>query len=760
MADPGVSANETLVTAKNVDFSNCDRELVQFPGAIQPHGAMLVLEEPGYVVTQASVNCRELVGKPPGEVVGRSISELFGENAAKLLDQLHRMPLDHAPVHVVREFFAGSTNDVNIFAHRADDSLILELEAVSREPSLSHSTLYSHVRATMARLQATRGLQAFLNLAVEQIRGFTGYDRVMAYKFDEDGSGHVIAEAKRDDLEPYLGLHYPATDIPAPARRMFSLSWLRHLPNVDYVPVPVVPENSPATGRPVDMSYAILRSVSVMYSDYLKNMGVKSTMVMPLMKEGTLWGLISAMHHSAPRHVPYEARMAAEVLAHMLSLLTAAKEDADGADNRQRMKAVGDELVEALCRESDLNKSLGSRDRGPNLLSMIPAQGAAVVWRGNVSLMGVTPSQSEVEALVTWLLKANQAVFATDRLPELYEPAGKFKSQASGVLSARLSSHHADFLLWFRPEHIEIVNWAGDPKKPMKVSETDGEIRLSPRTSFALWKESVTGRSQAWHKDEKEAAAQLRQAIMEVILTRAEEIERTNRALAEANIELDSFAYVASHDLKEPLRGIHHMATFLKRGLDGELDAQGRQQLETILKLTRRMDDLLESLLQYSRTGRAELTIGQTDLDALVDESLVSCKVLISEAETEIRRPASLGVAPCDRVRIGEVLTNLIANAIKYNDKPERWVEIGVEQGEPKRYYVRDNGIGIEADARERIFEIFRRIHGSEEFGGGVGAGLTIARKIVERHGGQMWVDSELGQGSTFYFTLGPEGAQ
>jgi two-component system, chemotaxis family, sensor kinase Cph1 len=759
MSSGTVSAIETPVTAKNVDFSNCDRELVQFPGAIQPHGVMLIVDEPGYIIRQVSANCEELLGRGPADLTGRSITEVFGDATARLLDQLHRTSLDHTPVHVVREFFAGSTsNGVNIFAHRSDGSLILEFERILAPPSLPNGTLYSHVRATMARLQATRGLQNFLDLAVEQIRAFTGYDRVMAYKFAEDLSGHVVAEAKRDDLEPYFGLHYPATDIPAPARRMFSLSWLRHLPDVDYVPVPLLPENHPGSGKPIDMSYAILRSVSVMYSGYLKNMGVRSTMVMPLMKDGALWGLISAMHHSAPRYVPYEARMAAEILAHMLSLLTAAKEDAEGADNRLRMKLVSDQLVEALCREPDLHKSLAARDR-LNLLSLLNAQGGAVVSHGRVSLMGATPSEADVQGLAGWLIKTNQPIFATDRLPEIYEPAASFKAQASGVLAARLSSRDPEILLWFRPEHIETVNWAGDPKKPVKVSETDGEIRLMPRSSFALWKESVTGRCDPWHKDDKDAAANLRQAIMEVILSRAEEIERTNRALAEANIELDSFAYVASHDLKEPLRGIHHMASFLKRGLDGKLDPQAVQQIETILKLSRRMDDLIESLLQYSRTGRVEIVIERTDLDTLVDEALISCEGLMAGAATEIRRPKRLGQANCDRVQIGELLTNLISNAIKYNDKPERWVEIGVEQGPTDRYYVADNGIGLEADERERIFEIFRRIHGPEEFGGGVGAGLTIARKIVERHGGRMWIDSEPNRGSIFYFTLGPEAA-
>ena len=217
---------------------------------------------------------------------------------------------------------------------------------------------------------------------------------------------------------------------------------------------------------------------------------------------------------------------------------------------------------------------LGNAGSTLNLLSQLRAHGAAVVARGKVSLIGATPTQNEVLVLASWLAKTNQPVFGTDRLSEMYPPATMYKSVASGVLSARLSSRAPDFLIWFRPEHIEVVNWAGDPKKPVKVSETDGELRLQPRSSFALWKESVTGRAEPWKRSEKEAAANLRQAILEVILNRAEEMERVNRQLSAANEELDSFAYVASHDLKEPLRGVHHMASFLKRGQDGELSVE------------------------------------------------------------------------------------------------------------------------------------------------------------------------------------------
>ncbi len=328
--DPSDIANTgDIITAKNVDLSTCDRELVQFPDAIQPHGVMLTVDDHSNLIMHASANCAQLLGMGPDAVIGKSADSILGHTGSDLIGKLRRMALDGGPVHVVRESFLGSDRGFHLFAHRCGGLIILELESAPAPQAEPSRNLYSDLRADIARLQETKSLAEFFDLAVEKIRSFTGFDRVMAYRFDEDGSGHVVAESKRDDLEAYLGLHYPATDIPAPARRLFSLSWVRHLPDVDYTPVPLVASKSAAVMGPVDMSFASLRSVSVMYSDYLKNMGVKATMVMPLMKEGKLWGLISAMHHDAPRHVPHETRMAAEFLAHTLSLLMSAKEDAE-----------------------------------------------------------------------------------------------------------------------------------------------------------------------------------------------------------------------------------------------------------------------------------------------------------------------------------------------------------------------------------------------------------------------------------------------
>lgn len=744
--------NETI-TAKNVDLSNCDREQVHIPGAIQPHGTLLTIAESGLVVLQASVNCEAVLGVPHKRLIGQPLDRAFGEaDARRIGDRLAQENFDNGPVHVLRA--ALPAGDCDVFAHRNAGVLILEIELPPPGDAAPLLDLYSQLRATISRLQSTRTLQAFFDLAVSQIRHFTGFDRVMAYKFLEDGSGHVIAESKLAVLEPYLDLHYPATDIPQPARRMFALSPLRHLPNVDYVPVALAPEMHPGTGEPIDLSHSILRSVSIIYRTYLRNMGVKATMVMPLMKDGQLWGLISCVHHSSPRHVPYEARMASEFLAHMLSLMMAAKEDAESFAYRLRMETILDRMMQSLDARADLHMVLAGGNSPAGIDAYIESGGAAVVTEDRVTCVGATPAEPQLKALVAWLATSTELILATDRLPEIYPPAAELTAVAAGVLAVRLSKRRPEFVIWFRPEQAKTVLWAGNPLKQAELDETDGMLRLMPRGSFALWQESVAGRSRPWASFEITAAADLRWAIVEVILARAEQTELLNRELTETNAELDSFAYVASHDLKEPLRGISHMATFLKRSSGDKLDQQEQGQLATIVKLTRRMGDLIDSLLHHSRISRAELPMRECDLETVLSEALLALRLRIEETDALIRCPRPLPCVIGDAIRLRELLTNLISNAVKFNDKPERWVEIGWVEGDVPTFYVRDNGIGVAERDRDAIFDIFRRLHGRDEFGGGTGAGLTIARKTAERHGGRMWAESVEGQGTTLWFTL------
>jgi signal transduction histidine kinase len=231
-------------------------------------------------------------------------------------------------------------------------------------------------------------------------------------------------------------------------------------------------------------------------------------------------------------------------------------------------------------------------------------------------------------------------------------------------------------------------------------------------------------------------------------------LEERNAELRQSNKELDDFAYIASHDLKEPLRGIHNFSVFLLEDYGEKLDALGRGKLETLPRLTRRMESLIDSLLHFSRVGRVDLAMDRVDLSLTLADVLDSLGPHLAEQGIEVRVPRPLPSVLCDRARVGEIFRNLVTNAGKYNDKDRKWVEIGYEDGPPPVFYVRDNGIGIQEKHFDSIFRIFKRLHGRDQYGGGTGAGLTIVKKIVERHNGRVWLESTPGLGTTFYFTL------
>lgn len=239
---------------------------------------------------------------------------------------------------------------------------------------------------------------------------------------------------------------------------------------------------------------------------------------------------------------------------------------------------------------------------------------------------------------------------------------------------------------------------------------------------------------------------------------RTRELARRNEELHQSNKELDDFAYIASHDLKEPLRGIHNFSNFLLEDYADKLDDDGRSKLETLMRLTGRMESLIDSLLHFSRLGRVDLAMERVDLNEIVAEVVDSLGITLRAEGVEVRIPRPLPKVRADRVRVGEIFSNLMVNAMKYNDKPQKWIEIGVTRnGKIPVFYVRDNGIGIPEKHHDAVFRIFKRLHGREKFGGGTGAGLTIVKKIVERHRGRIWLESAAGEGTTFYFTLQEE---
>ncbi len=760
LTDPQISTSV-------VDVNNCDREPIHMPAAIQPHGILLVLRETDLQIVQASQNVGDYLGRSLDSLLNHPLSEILTAAQIQSIEQCLAMEFEAVNPLRFEIWVGGGMRTFSGVVHRSE-AVVLELEPIDTQETVTFFDFYNRVKRPVSKIQQTQTLEELCQTAVEAIKQISGFDRVMVYQFEEDESGSVIAEAKGDDLPSYLGLHYPSTDIPKQAKYLYILNLLRLIPDVSYEPVALVPDRNPLTNRPLDMSLSDLRSVSPLHTEYLTNMGVGASMSISLTQNQRLWGLI-ACHHKSPRRLAYELRTVCEFLGQVISLELSNREKSEDTDYRLAIQTLQADFVDCLIESKSLQEAL-TRDP-QRLMRLVSAGGVVFYEKGDITLMGQTPDRAEIPPLVGWLNKQfkEDIVYRTTCLSRNYPAAKHFSEVASGLLAIAISRVQQIYILWFRPEVIQTVHWAGDPTKPTEVDEA-GEVRISPRKSFEHWKETVRARSLPWQACEIEAVVELRSTVVGLVLQKADELAQLNTELERSNLELDAFAYFASHDLKEPLRGIHNYSSFLIEDYGDQLGDDGAEKLNTLMRLTQRMENLINSLLHYSRLGRADLRVTFVDLPKLVDGVIDMIKISKPE-QVNFQIPRQLPHFACDRTLVAELFTNLISNAIKYSTEAEKRVEIGyleppeVTENPPWStpvkippaatvFYVRDNGIGIRTKHLDTIFRIFKRLHPPQRFGGGTGAGLTIVKKIVERHGGQIWVNSIYGEGSTFYFTL------
>ncbi|MGY1602269.1 SpoIIE family protein phosphatase [Geodermatophilus sp. SYSU D00815] len=496
---------------------HCAAEPIAVPGAIQPHGVLLALTEPDLTVVSASANAGDLFG---AEVLGRPLAELLAPADLAAL----RADLAGDALEPLRQTVAGGEADLVV--HRRDGLLLAEWEPLAgaeRAPAEWHARL----PAVLARLSESGSLDELTAALARDVRALTGFDRVMVYRFDAEWNGEVVAESRRDDLEPFLGLHYPAGDIPAQARELYTRNWLRLIPDARYAPVPLRPAVNPLTGGPLDLSRSVLRSVSPVHLEYLANMGVVASMSVSLVDRGRLWGLIACHGYRGPHRPSYADRTAAEFLGRTASLLLRTT-----AESGER-----DRVVEVAQRQARLVAALGRAPRRPaaalvggttTVLDLLPAAGAAVRLDGRLHLLGSTPPPDRVPGLVRELLGAGAAV--TDRVPRVLPASADLAATASGVLAVEVGGGRGDFLAWFRPETLRTVTWGGDPRTSEVVPD-DGGPRLSPRRSFAAWSEIVRGTAEPWRPHEVAAARELAAQLGAARLDRAEEDDRLAAAL-------------------------------------------------------------------------------------------------------------------------------------------------------------------------------------------------------------------------------------
>jgi light-regulated signal transduction histidine kinase (bacteriophytochrome) len=503
------------------DLTNCERELIHLAGSIQPHGALLVLREPDLVVVQASVNTDAMLGIKAERLLNRPVSMLGGDIAPQIRSLVRAGELEAPAPLRCRTAHDGTQRAFEGIAHRhPGGGIIVELEAIgslddaagmrdARDGRLEH-----RLAAAMQRFSAATSIGSLAEATVQSIRELTGYDRVMVYKFDPDGHGEIIAEAKKPGLaESFLGLHYPASDIPQRARELYVRNRVRVLVDVGYTPVPIVPRRFPLTGEELDMSLCYLRSMSPLHLQYLQNMGVTATLVASLVREGRLWGLI-ACHHYSPLHLGYAVRAACELLAEVISTRIAAVENYVQAQTDVLVRRLEQRLMEATSTEGDWRLALFRDPR--TLLGPLEATGAALFYEGEILTAGEVPSTPELRALAQWVgERMTDTQFSCTSVARENPAFAGLTSLASGVLAIELARTRPDYLMWFRKEQLCTVTWAGDPAKAVIGNDP---LELSPRRSFAAWSEIVRGTAAPWTQADLALARAIGASLMDIIV--------------------------------------------------------------------------------------------------------------------------------------------------------------------------------------------------------------------------------------------------
>ena len=731
------------VYPKKVDVTNCDKEPIHIIGNTQAHGSVIACDHKSFKITRCSENIKDFIGLTPEHVVDKPLSNFLEQDNINKINKLS------AGEKIILSNSSLGGKPVLIIAHLSREEFILDIEPFTEDID----PVYFQEQLTMIlnELNSSGSIEEMSDRGASLVKALFGYDRVMLYKFDEEWNGEVIAEAREENLESWLGLRYPATDIPKPSRDLFLKQGVRIISDVYHAPAPIYPHFSTLEREPLDLSRSEVRGVSPIHIQYLKNMKVGASLTAAIVLNGELWGLV-ACHHYSPKFINYHQRQSVKFLTQIFSNKLSLHTTNIYLQKTARSEEIRSKLVSQMASSKDIVSGL--EGPGVSFTDILDSTGGALFIEGSLNLNGETPTEEEVLALIEFISDREEHIFHTKNLSEIFPEASNYKNTASGVLAVKLGGHSKDIILWFRKEFAQTVTWGGNPEKKGEVK--NGVNYLSPRKSFEKYKTKVSGVSPAWEKYDFQAATALEESIIHAIVRQQkEEISALNKRLTHLNKELETFSYSVSHDLRAPLRGIEGFAGILYDDHLDKLDESGKRMVQTILSSAKEMEQLIEELLELAKLGKSPLTKKEVSIHKLSEAALQIVNPPGKYPDSVVQIVPNIPDAFGDRRLITQLLTNLLDNALKYSAKADNpLVEVGFQEMDGRIvYFVRDNGIGFDPKHRERIFKVFSRLV-KEEFPG-TGIGLAICKGVVERHDGKIWCESAIGEGSTFYFTLG-----
>lgn len=608
--------NTEPVRFGEADLSTCDREPIHIPGSIQPHGVLLIADRHGLAIEQVAGDTRFLLGIDPERMLGLTVSAVVEPPVESFINAQLGSPSGFvAPIMQLGVRSRCGALPLDLTLHAMERTVMLEFEP-ARRTMTSLGDPVTQLKSLLAAVQPAPGVSECCAAAAVAMRAATGFDRAMVYRFLPDESGVVVAEDAGPGLESFLGLHYPASDIPRQARELYRRNWLRSIADIDYVPALLRPAVNRRTRAPVDMSHCALRSVSPIHTEYLRNMGVCASMSASIVCRDRLWGML-VLHHYSPRHVSADLRVACETFAQIFSLQIAAKEQAEVSAERLQARSIREGLVNSLGSAQDIGAVLAGWD----LLGYLEATGACIVLEGRLYRVGECPAESDVRSLVEWLNGINQPLYASEQLSAAHPPAQAYAAVASGLLAVGISRVPRDYVLWFRPEIGRTVRWAGDPSKPHKVDRHGA--RLTPRGSFAEWLQVTRLTAKPWSDVNLEAAEALRVLMLEALLRHVDQKRRERDLEATRAMAVELERRVAERTAQ-----LHALASDLEAAEERERrqiaqdlhDDLGQTLAAARIRLTALCDD-----------GRPEVGPRAGEVASLIDMASTSVRSLASQ---------------------------------------------------------------------------------------------------------------------------------
>ncbi|MEM5521429.1 HWE histidine kinase domain-containing protein [Sulfitobacter sp. AS59] len=623
------------------DLTNCDREPIHILGRVQSYGCLIAVST-DWMVTYASENSGDLLGLDAQTIVGSRFTDIFPQETVHHLRTKMQMLSYHA--EAARVFAYPVLEDERLFdvsISQSDHNIIFEFEPRNGQKQTDQDR--STVRALIGRVRRHKTIDDMAREAVRAVKMLSGFDRVMAYKFNEDDSGTVIAEVAQPDQEPFLGLRYPASDIPKQARALYLRSPLRIISDVDAKIYPIHPSFDP-NGQPLDLSLAMTRAVSPVHLEYLRNMGVAASMSVSIIRNGKLWGLF-ACHHPTAKHISYETRSEIELFSELFNYQLAQVEMTSELTEVDLARSLHDRLMTQLSGGKSMAEAFDVLSE--NIKEVIPFDGAAVYTDGDYKFAGTVPTKEEFLGLARFLNTTQSGqVYHTNALSTRYPAAADFGDRVAGILALPVSRTPRDYLVLFRREIASSVKWAGNPEKPVELGPNG--IRLTPRKSFDAWQEVVHGQSAPWRASELRAADALRVTLLEVVLKMADE---RNAARKQAQDQQELLVAELNHRVRNILNLIRGLVS------QGQEDAKSLDHYRSVL------EDRIFAL------ARAHDQLTQTEWNWVPFRSLVETEVkafLTSKASRVNITGDEIELSPTAFSTLALVIHELVTNSAKY----------------------------------------------------------------------------------------------